>query len=62
MTYEVTMTKDYGNRKKYVTIVEAKDKIDSYYKARAKAAKVDWHNWRHTQMWDITFSSIALEK
>ena len=62
MTYEVTMKKDFGNKKEFVAVVEAERKIDAFYKAKGKAVKADWHNWKHVQIWDITFSAKKIEE
>ena len=62
MTYKITMKKDFGNKKEFTTIVEADRKLDAFYKAKGIAVREDWHNWKHVQVWDITFTAEKIEE
>ncbi len=57
-TYTMKVTKIYGNKKSIIVEVEAEDKFDAMFRSLAKAAKLDWHNFKHEPHWNVTFTQL----
>lgn len=56
--YEMTITKDYGNKKSITVQADGKDKLHAMFKGLAIAAKMDRYNFKHVRHWEVTFTNV----
>ncbi len=58
MTYRMTITKDFGNRKSATVEVKAENKVDAMFRGLAKLGRLDWHNFKWVQHWQVIFTNV----
>ena len=58
MTYTMTITKNFGNKKSATVEADGKNEIDAMFHGLAKLAKVDPWNFKHVRHWDVTFKKV----